>query len=66
MRRLLAGKSKTARFVWTFAGMCLLYAFIELVFFHDSLTRQIPGMLGGGIGVGLFVAFMPEAWTKNG
>ena len=66
MPRLVAGRSKTARFLWTFAGMCLLYAFIELVFFHRSFTRHIPAMLGGGIAVGLLVAFMPETWTQNG
>lgn len=65
-RSILLGESKTARFVATFAAVCAVYLFLGWAFFKTPLVRQIPGMLGAAIAIGLVAAFRPRAPEKKG
>jgi hypothetical protein len=65
-RSTIIGKSKTARFVVAFVAVCVVYLLVGWAVFHTPLVRQVPGMLGAGIAVGLAYAFASRAPENTG
>ena len=65
-RSRIFGESKTARFVVAFVGVCIGYLLLGWALFHTPLVRQLPGMLGAGIAVGLAYAFASRAPENKG
>ena len=49
-----------------FVGVCVVYLLVGWAFFHTPLIRQVPGMLGAGIALGLAYAFAPRAPENKG
>ena len=63
---MIFGESKAARFAVAFVGVCVVYLLVGWAFFHTPLIRQVPGMLGAGIALGLAYAFAPRAPENKG
>jgi len=65
-RSMIYGESRTARFAVAFVGVCVVYLLVGWAVFHTPLVRQLPGMLGAGIAVGLAYAFASRAPENKG